>query len=499
MRRDPLELIRSFADLEVLVLGEAMLDAYLHGDADRLCREAPVPVVSLADRHDQPGGAANAAMNLSALGAHTTYLAVVGEDDEGRRLQAGLEAGGLDPGDVLVSASRRTLSKTRVFAGPQMVMRLDQGSTEPLAADLEALFVDRLVDAHGRCDLVVVSDYGYGTITPGVIEALRALQERSPRPLVVDAKFPERFRLLRATAVKPNYGEVARLLGLERRRGNRVEQIELFEQQLLDRTGARIVAATLDEEGALVFERGAPPYRTYARPMPHTHATGAGDTFTAAFALALAAGAETPEAAECASAAARIVVAKGGTTVCTGDDLLGSLCAGEKVLAARDRLAARVEHLRRHGRRIVFTNGCFDILHRGHVTYLSRAKALGDVLIVGVNGDAGVRAQKGPERPINPLEDRLQVLSALSCVDHLVPFEELTPTALLEVVRPDVFVKGGDYTEATLPEAALVRRLGARIELLPYLDGRSTSGIIERVRGERRAAEPRVAAGGGSS
>ncbi|MEX2543460.1 MAG: D-glycero-beta-D-manno-heptose 1-phosphate adenylyltransferase [Trueperaceae bacterium] len=498
MRRDPLDLIRAFAELEVLVIGEAMLDAYLHGQADRLCREAPVPVVGLEHRHDQPGGAANAAMNLVALGAHTTYLAAVGDDDEGRRLRSAIEAGGLDPTDVLVSDDRQTLSKCRIFAGEQMVMRLDKGTSEPLSATLEARVVERLRDAHDRCDLLVVSDYGYGTITPGVIEALVELQQRCPRPLVVDSKYPERYRQLQATAVKPNYGEVARLLGLAQRRRDRVEQIERLEELLLERTGARIVAATLDDEGALIFERDAPPYRTYAQPMPHTHATGAGDTFTAALALALAAGAETPEAAECASAAARIVVCKGGTTVCTHEDLLGSLCAGEKVLSNRERLAARVEHLRRSGKRVVFTNGCFDILHRGHVTYLSRAKALGDVLIVGINSDDGVRELKGPERPINPLEDRLQVLSALSCVDHIASFDEPTPADLLSIIRPEVFVKGGDYSEATLPEAALVRRLGGRIELLPYLDGRSTSGIIERVRGAATPVDRRAAAGGGS-
>lgn len=498
MRRDPLDLIRAFGELEALVIGEAMLDAYLHGQADRLCREAPVPVVGLEHRHDQPGGAANAAMNLVALGAHTTYLAAVGDDDEGRRLRSALEAGGLDPSDVLVADDRQTLSKCRIFAGDQMVMRLDQGTSEPLSGALEARLVDKLRDAHSRCDLLVISDYGYGTITPGVIEALAELQQRCPRPLVVDSKYPELYRQLQATAVKPNYGEVARLLGLAQRRRDRVKQVELFEQLLLECTGARIVAATLDDEGALIFERDAPPYRTYADPMPHTHATGAGDTFTAALALALAAGADTPEAAECASAAARIVVAKGGTTVCTHDDLMGSLCADEKVLSS-EHLAARVEHLRRRGKRVVFTNGCFDILHRGHITYLSRAKALGDVLIVGINSDDGVRAQKGPERPINPLEDRLQVLSALSCVDHIVSFDQPTPADLLSIVRPEVFVKGGDYSEATLPEAALVRRLGGRVELLPYLDGRSTSGIIERVRGAATPVDRRAAAGGGSS
>lgn len=495
MRRDPLELIRAFAELEVLVIGEAMLDAYLHGHAERLCREAPVPVVTLSRRDDQPGGAANSAMNLAALGAHTSYLAVVGDDDDGRRLLAGLEAGGVEPGEVLVDRHRQTISKRRMFAGEQMLMRLDQGSTEPLAGEVEERLIRRLAEAYERADLILVSDYGYGVVTPRVIETLRSLQGKHQKPLVVDSKFPERYRGLQATAVKPNYGEVTRMLGLEPRHGNRIEQIELYEQRLLKETGARVVAATLDLEGALIFEREAPPYRTYADPMPHTHATGAGDTFTAALGLALAAGADTPAAAECASAAARIVVAKGGTTVCRSDDLLGSLAAGQKVLGNRQRLAARVEQLRRSGKRIVFTNGCFDILHRGHVTYLSRAKALGDVLIVGVNGDAGVRALKGPERPINSLEDRAQVLSALSCVDHIVSFDEPTPADLLEVVRPEVFVKGGDYTEETLPEADLVRRLGGRIELLPYLDGRSTSGIIERVRSARPVPTVRVAGG----
>ncbi|MEX2536446.1 MAG: D-glycero-beta-D-manno-heptose 1-phosphate adenylyltransferase [Trueperaceae bacterium] len=496
MRHDLLQLIHGFSRLEVLVIGEAMLDTYMHGTSDRLCREAPVPVVSLDERFDQPGGAANSAMNLAALGAHTNYLAVVGPDEEGRRLRSALEAGGLDPSDVVTGVTRQTLSKCRVFAGGQMVARLDRGSTEPLEPATEAALIRRLIDAYERCDMVVVSDYGYGTITPGVIEALSRLQQSAPRPLVVDAKYPERYRRLQVTAVKPNYGEVARLLGLTQRRGDRVAQLELFEQQLLETTGARIVAATLDEEGALFFERDAPPYRTYAKPMPHIHATGAGDTFTAALALALAAGADTPAAAECASAAARIVVAKDGTTVCNCDDLLGSLIGDEKVLSSGAALATRVEQLRRSEKRIVFTNGCFDILHRGHVTFLSRAKALGDVLIVGINGDAGVRSLKGPERPINPLEDRLQVLSALSCVDHIVPFDEATPVDLLGTVRPDVFVKGGDYSEASLPEAALVKRLGGRVELLPYLDGRSTTGIIERVRGAF-PVEVRTAAGGG--
>lgn len=492
MRRDHLELIRGFAGLDVLVIGEAMLDAYLKGSANRLCREAPVPVVALDEEEDRPGGAANTALNVASLGAHTNYLGVVGDDDEGRRLGRALESGGLSPEGLLASPGRRTLSKSRIEANGQMIGRLDRGDTEPLGGDTETALIERLVESHQSCDVLVVSDYGYGTITDRTIEALTRLQRRSPRPLIVDAKFPERYRNAGATAVKPNYGEVTRLLGLTPRRKDRTSQVEVHEQALLEKTGARIVAATLDEEGALVFERDAHPYRTYAHPMPHSYATGAGDTFTAAFSLALGAGADAPEAAECASAAARVVVSKVGTTVCTRDDLLGSFAVADKVLTERDELAERVAHLRRSGRRIVFTNGCFDILHRGHVTYLSRAKAFGDVLVVGVNADDQVRAQKGPGRPINVLEDRMDVLSALSCVDHIVAFEEPTPEELLSLIEPDVFVKGGDYTEQQLPEAPLVRRLGGRIELLPYLDGRSTSGIIERARREPEEEYPPV-------
>ncbi len=482
MNGDTLATIRAMGSVEALVVGEAMLDRYLRGGAERLCREAPVPVVTLRAEEDQPGGAANTAANLAALGAEVRFVSAVGDDDAGRRLERALAGVGVDPADVVVARHRVTQTKTRVFADDQLVARLDQGSTSPLDSEDEADLIGRLQDAHATCDVVVVSDYGYGVLTDRVIAALRELQERHPRPLVVDAKLPERYRALGVTAVKPNYGEATRLLGLARTDHARVEQIGAHDARLLELTGARIVAATLDADGALVFERGAPPYRTYATPSPHASATGAGDTYTAALALALAVGADAPAAAEYAAAAAQVVVGKGGTTVCTAEELVGLVSADDKVVPGREPLAALARYLREQGRRIVFTNGCFDILHRGHVTYLSRAKALGDVLIVGVNGDASVRALKGPERPVNALPDRLQVLSALSCVDHVVPFGAATPDDLIRACRPDVFAKGGDYTEASLPEAPLVRELGGRVVILPYVADTSTTRIIERVR-----------------
>jgi D-beta-D-heptose 7-phosphate kinase/D-beta-D-heptose 1-phosphate adenosyltransferase len=301
----------------------------------------------------------------------------------------------------------------------------------------------------------------------------------------VDAKDLMLYRDVGVTAVKPNYKEALHLVGLdplEEERDGRAERIIAHRDRFLEVTGAEIVAVTLDRDGALIFERGNPPYRTYAEPQPHSHAAGAGDTFASSFALALAAGAYTHAAAELASAAAAVVVERDGTTTCSAGELRGYLTGIEKHVTDLNLLSARVAFYRQHEQRIVFTNGCFDILHRGHITYLNRAKEQGDVLIVGVNSDDSVKRLKGPSRPINLLEDRVQVLAALSCIDHIIPFEEDTPSDLIRAIRPDVFVKGGDYTRETLPEAPLVEELGGRVEILPYVDDHSTTLIIDRIR-----------------
>jgi D-beta-D-heptose 7-phosphate kinase/D-beta-D-heptose 1-phosphate adenosyltransferase len=320
-------------------------------------------------------------------------------------------------------------------------------------------------------------------MTPRLVETIAELQAEAPRLIVADAKHLPLYRHLGLTAVKPNYGEAVRLLGIAPcdEPAERASQIAAYEAEILKLTGAQIAAVTIDTEGALIFERGQPPYRTYARPHPHSQAAGAGDTFVSALALALAAGAQTTTAAELASAAAAVVVAKDGTTPCDLQELRATVAHEHKVVADLAMLKARLATYREHGRRVVFTNGCFDILHRGHITYLSRAKALGDVLIVGLNDDESIRRLKGERRPINTLEDRAGVLAALSCVDHIVPFAEDTPAELIRLVRPDIFVKGGDYTRETLPEAALVEELGGQVEILAYLDNRSTTGIIERI------------------
>jgi D-beta-D-heptose 7-phosphate kinase/D-beta-D-heptose 1-phosphate adenosyltransferase len=479
-------LVDRFGALSVLVLGDSILDVYLRGRSTRLCREAPVPVVDVVDRAEAAGGAANAAVNCRALGARVTFLSVVGDDPDGASVLALLAASGVDAGPVLVRPGR-TLAKHRVVADGQVLVRFDQGDAGPLDEPTDGALAALLADQAGRHDAVLVSDYGYGALGPAVVACLRRFQAEQPRVLVVDARHPTAYRDVGATAVKPNYDEAVRLLGSGRfdPGGRRADQLERQGRRILSLLGAQVAAVTLDTEGAVLFERDGPPYRTYARPAANARAAGAGDTFSSALALALAAGAGVPAAGELASAAAAVVVAAEGTAVCPQAALREAVGDDRRIISAAE-LAARAGLYHGQGRRIVFTNGCFDILHRGHITYLNRAKTLGDVLVVGVNSDDSVRRLKGPGRPLNACDDRMAVLAALSCIDHLVAFADDTPAELIRAVRPDVFVKGGDYRRDTVPEGPLVESLGGTVEILPYLEARSTTGIIERIR-ERSA------------
>ncbi len=482
-------LIDRLARLRVLVVGEAMLDSYLEGTTTRICQEAPVPVVALERRVDAPGGAANSAVNAAALGAEVRLASVVGEDEESLKLRNTLVERGVDCEGLLSVRERRTLTKQRIISASQVLLRCDQGDTGPLPDETESRLIARLESLFRWCEVAVISDYRYGVISPAVLSALCRLQARWRRVVLVDSKRLRAYRPLEPTVVKPNYREALDLLEIGEVPPDRprVPVLTAEGRRILSLTGARIAAVTLDCDGALVFERGAPPYRTFAVPNKNSRAAGAGDTFLAAMGLALAAGADTATAAELASTAAAVVVCKDGTSVCSADELRDSTAQPHKLLSGR-RLREQVDCYRRQGRRIVLTNGCFDILHRGHIAFLNRAKALGDILIVGVNADESIRRLKGADRPINRLDDRLQVLAALSSVDHVAAFHEDTPINLIGIVRPDVFVKGGDYAGKLLPEAAQVERYGGVVNILPYVEENSTTGIIQRIR--RAADEP---------
>lgn len=486
------ELAARWRGRRVVVLGDALLDCWLAGSAQRLCREAPVPVVGLDERQYACGGAANTAANLAGLGAHPILLTAVGDDRAGELLRARAGAAGVEVRAVPVPG-RRTLVKSRVVADEQVAVRYDEGDSDAvpgwvghkLCASMASLLAEpapAAVDTSSvrPVDAVVIGDYGAGLLGAELEQWLAARRDSLPL-LVVDSHTPRRWAGLRPDLVTPSHAEARQAVpGPDD--VDRPAWATRNGAALRRSLGAGTVAVTLDVDGAVVLAGDETPYRTYAQPAPARRASGAGDSYVAAFTLALLAGAPPQLAAEVAQLAATAVTRLPGTAVC---DLAGlgaaAEAAGQRVVIA-DGLARAVAEHRRQGRRIVFTNGCFDVLHRGHVGYLNQAKRLGDVLVVAVNSDRSVRRLKGADRPVNPEADRVAVLAALSCVDHVVLFDADSPVALLEAVRPDVYVKGGDYRPELIPEASLVRRLGGEVRVLDYLYDRSTSKIIERIR-----------------
>jgi D-beta-D-heptose 7-phosphate kinase/D-beta-D-heptose 1-phosphate adenosyltransferase len=487
------EVVARFGDRRAVVVGDALLDRFVDGFAERLCREAPVPVVRPTDVVECPGGAANTAANVAALGARVDLVAVVGADEDGEALGALLASAGVGAAGVVPDGDRQTASLERIRAGGSLLVRVDRGTRAPLSDGTAARLVAALEEVVPNADVLIVSDYGYGAVTEAVLGAVARLSVGAAPILVVDSRHLARYRSLRPTVVKPNWNEAVALLGTGELDGvhERADGIAAHGQQFLDATGAHIAAVTLDREGAVVFERERPPHRTFTRPVRDDRATGAGDTFLATFALALASGADTPTAAELATTAATVVVGEPWTGRCSLSALSARVATSDKVVAGEEQALKLAATLRAEARRIVFTNGCFDMIHRGHVTYLDRARTLGDVLVVGVNSDESVRRLKGAGRPLNLLGDRLRVLTALSCVDYVIPFDGDTPAGLLHAIRPDLYVKGGDHTRRSIPEAELVETLGGEVRLLPFMHDQSTTAILDRM---RAAAPARVSA-----
>lgn len=469
----------------VVVLGDAVLDGWISGHSSRLSREAPVPVVDVTGRSVTPGGAANTAAGLAALGAQTALVSLVGDDGDGRRLCSRLTELGVDVSATLAVPGRATVTKIRVTADEQMVARFDHTDREePDDATVRRLG-ERLRAAVAGCDAVLVCDYGLGVLSGAVLADLEALRPALPL-LVVDAHDCRRHARLRPDLMTPNAAEAAHLLGtpLPDAGPGRIRAVLAARPELLRRSGAARVAVTLDRDGALVVGADGPTLRTRTTPVADANACGAGDTFAAALTLATAAGLPPHTAPALAQAAADVVVASPGPVVCGTADLTAYLAERDDedraVVTAEELDAALAAH-RAAGHRVVFTNGCFDVLHRAHVACLAEARRLGDVLVVAVNSDDSVRRLKGPGRPINPAADRAAVLAALASVDHVTVFDEDTPIELLRRLRPEVYVKGGDYTPEMLAETPVVRGYGGEVHIVGYVPDHSTTAVIERI------------------
>jgi D-beta-D-heptose 7-phosphate kinase/D-beta-D-heptose 1-phosphate adenosyltransferase len=454
------------------------------GISTRLCPEAPVPVVDVTDRVELPGGAANTACNVAGLGATVYFASVIGNDADGDKAVSLLQHAGINTSNVIRSGNRKTIVKTRVMAGGHVLTRFDAGDESAIDEACNDTMVSVVSDI-AQYDAVIISDYAKGIITQRLIDTLTdAKQNYSSVFIAVDSKRLSFFRKLQPSLVKPNYDEAIKLLNLAPRGNDRKEQLAAWGESLYTQTQAQITALTLDAEGTLLFDKSNCIYRTTAPAVANPNVSGAGDTYISAFTLASVAGATAVTASAVATAAATIAIQKEGTASCSCRELQNYFDIHSKYISSCETLKMVCDVYHASGRRIVFTNGCFDILHSGHVSYLEQARNLGDILIVGVNTDDSIRRLKGATRPINTLADRMNVLAALRCIDYVIAFgseEDDTPIPVLAVVKPHIFAKGGDYTEADLPEAETIRKHGGVIRFIPFVPEHSTSRIIQRI------------------
>lgn len=478
--RTAVEIVGRFPGTRVLVIGDAMLDTYLEGEATRICKEAPVPVVARQTEERCAGGAANTAANLAALGAEVFYVGLVGDDATGASLCEALREARVESRWLVTDPDVTTLHKLRVLANDQYLVRFDEGGTAACSSDGRAALLARIEELYPRCDLVVLSDYAYGTVTDEVIDTIRRLRARRPVVLAVDAKDVRRYAGADATIVTPNLQEARAVAGL----GD-----DAAPEAIADRLRAILdteqIAITMAGGGVLLVDPDGHRVTLPTCHVAHAGDVGAGDSFTSAMALALAHGATAPLAARIGIDAASIAITKRRTAVVTHRELLRRVSLNEQngpfASLSLKEIATLLDAERFAGRRIVFTNGVFDILHAGHVQLLRRAKELGDILVVGVNSDASVRRLKGSQRPINHERDRLALVAALDAVDYALIFTEDTPAETIRALRPHIHVKGGDYTPDALPERDAVREVGARVEILPLMDGLSTTNVINKI------------------
>lgn len=472
-----------FSGATVLVVGDVMLDRFVEGEIERISPEAPVPVLRLSRTREMPGGAGNVASNIAALGGQAVLVGLTGADEGAACLGRLLGASGRIEAELVRSDTRPTICKTRFIASRQQVVRADEESLAPLTTVEEAALLRAVAARFAGASAVILSDYGKGVLSDAVIAACIGRAAAAAIPVFVDPKGVDFRRYRGATCITPNQRELGLAAG---RTVGDAAGVVAAATELMDDAGVGAILATRSEKGMILVERGAEPLSVSARAREVFDVSGAGDTVIATLALAQAAGRPLAQAMRIANAAAGVVVSKLGTATATIAEVLHELDAEDapssplSKLQPLDRALAMVEAWRGQGLTVGFTNGCFDILHAGHVALLAQARAACDRLVVALNTDASVRALKGPMRPVNTLDDRAAVMAALRHVDCVVAFDDPTPLALIEVLVPDVLVKGADYTRDRVVGADIVEARGGRVVLAEIVPGRSTTGVIAR-------------------
>ncbi len=505
---DPL--LAALADwkpFRALVVGDFMLDQLLFGSADRLSPDAPVPVLRVTRREDRPGGAANLCLNFIAMHGRVTALGVVGADQDAVLLRTALLQQGVDAGGIITDHTRPTTVKRNLIGlaqgrHAQKMFRVDFESREPIAPAIVERLVEAFEQALPRVDVVCIEDYNKGVCTPALCQEIIGRCRAAGKPVFVDPAGLEDYGKYRgATAITPNRTEAERATRLPTDDQGAPEHNARLAQSLLDDLELEAVVVTLDKQGALLQVRGedAPvPVPTVAREVYDV--TGAGDMMVAGLAAARANRIGWADSVRFANAAAGLEVEVFGVAPIPLEKIHHELLLRHSERSGKlrtlDELKVQVNAARKAGRRVVFTNGCFDVIHAGHISLLERAAELGDVLVVALNDDHSVRGLKGEGRPVNDQEHRARVVGALGCVDAVVLFSEETPIRLIEAILPDVLVKGGDYTPETVVGADLVKRAGGRVELIPLIEGLSTTNTIRKMRQNGAGASASIAGAG---
>jgi D-beta-D-heptose 7-phosphate kinase/D-beta-D-heptose 1-phosphate adenosyltransferase len=464
-----------FGSAHIIVVGDVMLDRYWSGKAARISPEAPVPVVQVNNIEDRVGGAGNVALNIAKLGGKVTLLAVTGDDSDGKIIKTLLEAEGVTC-DFVTVANTRSICKLRIMAQHQQLIRIDFEST-PLVFDQDALLV-KLREHLTSHTVIIFSDYGKGTL----VDISRYITEARQAGLkvLVDPKGNDYQRYCHASIITPNLAEMEAVVGACKDEGDLIDK----GRTLLKRYDIEALLLTRGEAGMTLIQA----HDTHSLPAQAKDVfdvTGAGDTVIAVMALSVALGMSLYDAMYLANLSGGIVVGKLGTSTVSIHELTRAMHGDRDFLygvVSEDELVGLLASARANGERIVMTNGCFDLLHAGHVTYLEQAKALGDRLIVAVNADASVKQLKGDTRPINKLPERMAVLAALACVDWVVAFEEETPERMYCRVLPDILVKGGDYTPEQVAGGDCVIKAGGEVRILAFVDGQSTTAMINRAK-----------------
>lgn len=480
-----------FSELNVVCIGDLMLDRFVYGDASRISPEAPIPVVRQSRVLETLGGVGNAARNLRELGANVTMIAVAGVDMAASDVRERMSEAGMSDAHIFADPNRRTSEKIRIIARQQQMLRLDAEDTDAISAELETRVCAGVTEALANAHAVILSDYGKGVLTGAVISHIIQTAKSLNIPVLVDPKGSDYTIYKGATLVTPNMAELSLATGYKPKEGD-MGFVEAA-RALAQKCALDAVVVTRSKDGMSVIETGEDAVTHLPAQAREVYdVSGAGDTVIAVLALGLAAGLSLPEAAVLANAAGGVVVAKLGTATLNRHELATALALGAdkgkhgKIMGWGE-AEALVHDWKARGLTVVTTNGAYDIIHEGHVTLLEQAKALGDRLVVLLNSDDSIKRYKSPTRPLNPQSARCKVMAAIGVVDAVVVFghdadEDDKPLKILELLKPDIHVKGGDYEVEKLPETAVVRRNGGEVAIIPFVDGFSTTSILEKAR-----------------